>query len=50
MSDYNQSVQNYICACEALLKSVNSLTKRPKSWRKCLVGLPINFSTMASRE
>jgi hypothetical protein len=42
MSEYHQSVQDYI------RESVNSLAKRPKSWRKCLV--VVDFPATASRD
>ena len=50
MPEYRQPVQEYMRACEALLKINELSNEEAKPWRKCLVRLPINFSTDRSNQ
>ena len=48
MPDYRQPVQEYIRACEALLKIGELSKEEAEVVEECLVRLPINFLTMSA--
>ena len=50
MPEYRQPVQEYMRACEALLKINELSNEEAEAVEECLVRLPINFSTDRSNQ
>lgn len=50
MPDYRPPIQDYIRACEALLKLDELSDEEAEVVEEDMVGLPISFSTTSSRE